>query len=298
MRKFTVFTVILSIVVVSIVAKLIVQEYIPKIDEYVGENSLASVVNSDQGSTDGSIQKLGFDLKKDTPVNTVEPVATDVATDMETVDIQDANTATIEDQDIVPATDELIPINIDDTKITVPARTTTIDSPSVTPDEAVDDSVAKDFEDTNSVVFSTNGVIRDEQIKSAGFVGAYLEDEKDNGFLYKTIYTGDLKDLDVKKYVIRTKTSFLAKIYVLKAGPGSTIEDVYKVIKTRAAEGLDTEINETNDFGENSFYMNDSRRGNTAFLTLKMRGLIFGFSYPKEYHTQIKNLISLLQMEK
>jgi len=107
-----------------------------------------------------------------------------------------------------------------------------------------------------------------------------------------------LKDLDVKKYVIRTKTAFLAKIYVLKAGPSSTIEDVYNVLKTRAAEGLDTEINETNDFGENSFYMNDSRRTNTAFLTIKMRGLIFGFSYPKEYHTQIKNLVSLLQLEK
>jgi len=298
MRKFTVFTVILSIVVVAIVAKLVVQEYIPKIDEYVGDTGLTSVINSDQSSTDdtdSSTQKLGFDLEKNAKPAVVTPsTIKDPEAQPEAIS-RTQDTVTVKDSDIAPKTEDLIPINIDDTKI---APSTTVNTVTDITTPSVTNSDSKDFEDTSFVTFSTNGVIRDEQIKSAGFVGAYLEDEKDSGFLYKTVYTGDLKDVEVKKYVIRTKTSFLAKIYMLKAGPSTTIDSAYKVLKTRAAEGLDTEINETNDFGDSSFYMNDTRRANTAFLTVKMRGLIFGFSYPKEYHKQIANFISLLKMEK
>jgi hypothetical protein len=44
--------------------------------------------------------------------------------------------------------------------------------------------------------------------------------------------------------------------------------------------------------------MNDTKRPGTAFLTVKLGNLIYGFSYPKEYHPQVKNLIKLLEWEK
>ncbi len=156
-----------------------------------------------------------------------------------------------------------------------------------------------DFEDTSVEVvrYSPNVYLREEQLRSAGFVSAYLEEESNNGLLYKTIPIDDLSGVTINKYIIRTDNEMLAKVYVVKAGINMNINDVYGILKNRAASGLNTNINETNDFAINSFYMNDNSRPNTAFLTVRVGGLIYGFSYPKAYHSQIKNLIQLIEWE-
>ena len=161
----------------------------------------------------------------------------------------------------------------------------------------VDPAHVSDFEEDNFVALSKSVLLRDEQIKSAGFTNAFLEDEAYDGSLYKTIYTDDLYDVDVKKIVIKTTDTLLAKVYIIKIGANSPLDKVYQVLKVRGSEGLDVEINETNEYGDSSFYINDTRRPNTAFLTVKVGDFIYGFSYPKEYHAQIKNLIQLLMWE-
>jgi len=124
-----------------------------------------------------------------------------------------------------------------------------------------------------------------------------LEDDVHGGFLFKTIYIDDLNDVETKKYLVRTKTEFLAKIYIFRTGANTNIDEVYQVLKMRASEGLDVEVNETNDFGNGNFYINDLRRENTAFLVVKIENLIYAFSYPKNYHPQIKNLLALIGWE-
>jgi hypothetical protein len=52
--------------------------------------------------------------------------------------------------------------------------------------------------------------------------------------------------------------------------------------------------NETNQYGQNSFFMNDSSRPSTAFLTFRLRNHIFCFSYPKVSHEFYKSLTLLL----
>lgn len=159
------------------------------------------------------------------------------------------------------------------------------------------ESAVADFEDQNFSTVSANVYLRDEQIKSAGFVGAYIEREAFDDYLFKTIFVGDLYDTEVEKNTIRTSEALLAKVYIFKIGPDSDIDEVYQLFKMRAAEGSGIEVNETNDFGVNSFYMNDSTRSNTAFLTVRIGSLIYAFSYPKEYHSQVKNLVQLLEWE-
>lgn len=154
-----------------------------------------------------------------------------------------------------------------------------------------------DFESENYVNWNTNVYIRDDQIKSAGFVNATLSSEPHNGFIFKTVYVDDLYDLNVTKTVVKNADTLLAKIYVLQVGPASSITEVYEVLKVRASEGLDTEINETNEFGQGSFFMNDSKRSGVAFLTVKISNMVYAFSYPKEYHPQISNLVTLLDYE-
>jgi len=308
MQKFTVFTVILSVVVIISVADLVVNNYLPGLDNTDIPSEIANgnfplpdsidtskamqtnVLGSDSVGTAADAvtapaqpNRLGFDLGSETSV--ILPSVTDATVTA----LPDAETAT-------PVARTETPIS-EDTFDLKPAGPSTVTSVEPDSTSASTSSASTDFEDSNFVAFSKNAVLRDEQIKSAGFVGAYLEDEDYDGSLYKTIYTSDLYDVTVKKTVIRTKDVLLAKVYVVKMGPNSNVDDVYKVLKVRGSEGLDTEVNETNTFGAASFYMNDNRRQNTAFLTVKIGNSIYGFSYPKEYHLQATNLIKLLEWE-
>ena len=144
---------------------------------------------------------------------------------------------------------------------------------------------------------SVSVYLRDEQLKSAGFASAYLEKQAFDGYLFKNILINDLHDVEIEKSVIRTKEELFAKIYIFKAGIDSDINEVYQLIKLRSSKGLNVNVNETNQYGTGSFYLNDPSRSNTAFLTVRIGAVIYAFSYPKEYHAQMKNLIQLIEWE-
>ncbi|MFA6992616.1 MAG: hypothetical protein WC269_05080, partial [Candidatus Gracilibacteria bacterium] len=139
--------------------------------------------------------------------------------------------------------------------------------------------------------------LRPEQIKSAGFVNAKIDVEPSESMLFKTIYVGDLNDVEMVKYGINGAEKSFAKVYVFKIGPKADVSGVYDALKLRAAEGVDSEVNETDSYGDASFFVNDSKRQNTAFIVVKIGNLIYAFSYPKDYHPQVKNLIKLLEWE-
>lgn len=160
------------------------------------------------------------------------------------------------------------------------------------------DSDLPDFEDPGADLNKFNSVIlREDQIKSAGFSDSYIEPENDDGFLFKTIYTADLQGVKTQKAVIRNSNTLFAKAYLITVSGNSGISSVYDVLKIRSSEGLDSEINEVNAYGNGSFFMNDTRRQHTAFLVVKFPEIIYAFSYPKEYHQQIVNLLTLIQQE-
>jgi len=156
---------------------------------------------------------------------------------------------------------------------------------------------ATDFEDANYAPALPDIYLRSDQVKSAGFVNATIQNEATDDMLFKTIYVGDLTDIEMTKYAIMNKEKPMVKVYVFTVGPNSDIANVYTALKTRAAEGVDSEVNETNSYGVASFYLNDSKRQSTAFLVVEFSNLIYGFSYPKEYNPQVKNLVKLLEWE-
>jgi len=163
------------------------------------------------------------------------------------------------------------------------------------------DSIA-DFEDSDSSNKNTNNYapnvyLREEQLISAGFVNAYLEDTDFDGSLFKTINLSDIPGLELKQTLIRSEYEMLAKVYIFKPSINFEVSELYELLKARADEGLNLESNVTDEFGQNSFYMNDVSRPNVAFLTVRIGGLIYAFSYPKTYHSQIKNLIQLIEWE-
>lgn len=274
MRKFTVFTVILTIIIIVVVAEIVVNEYLPNIEgegeltfDLPGSLDLSRSIETNVLGNDGLSNYLGADYEGETVSSDVPAVA----------DIPDTPT--------VPAVPGIPDIT----------DASTLPVTEIAPITETGDF--KDFEDTNFAAPPTSVYLRDDHIKSAGFVGAYLESEQNDGQLFKSIFIEDLYDVEVTKTLIRTTDQLLAKVYVFKMGIAADINEVYNLLKLRASEGNTTEVNETNEFGLSSFYMNDSMRTGTAFLTVRIGGLIYAFSYPKDYHSQIKNLIQLLSWE-
>lgn len=277
MRRFTVFTVILTVIIVVVVAEMAGNDYLSKFKkdsaEATDEMELDLPDTLDlSGSTQSNVLGADVDFSKIPDSNYPDMTYEEISLDGES-------------DDLLRMPDDIS----DDSLLEVPS--------DPTPTYVVTESDISDFEDENFVSFSTNVFIREDMIKSAGFAGAYLESDPHNGFLYKTIYIDDLEDVEVTKYAIRTKDSLFAKVYVFQVGGLSSVSEVYEVLKMRATGGLDIEINETNEFGGESFFMNDARRPEVAFLTVRIGAVLYGFSYPKEYHSQIKNLVTLLDYE-
>lgn len=285
MKKFTAFTVILTVIIVVVLAELFVNDYLPSLSKGSDSNG-----------------ELEFTLPDS--LNIADSVQTNVlGADVDQSKIPDSGYLDLQYEEIPLNGDNLglgAPIEIP-SELTVPTEQNNdflqVPTDSVPLGYESSSSDIQDFEDQNFTAHSTNVFLRDDQIKSAGFSGAYLEDETNDGYLFKTIFVGDLDDVEVSKTAIKTDDSLFAKVYVFQVGGLSSVSEVYEVVKLRAVGGLDVEINETNDFGSASFYVNDNRRPNVAFLMVRIGAMLYGFSYPKEYHPQIKNLVTLLDLE-
>lgn len=280
MQKFTIFTVLLTIVVVVVVAEIAVNEYVPGI-ETGGEGKLSDVLKADvssgQNHLGADVDELAIADSK--PIERVVVESIPLSNGADGINL-DENLAKISELDFLPLYDE---------EGNTPASA------------ASSNSSPPDFEDTEftapKAAPEPNVYLRDEHIKSAGFTEADLRTDSADGKLFKTIDIADLKDVQVQKYLIQTDGQLLAKVYVFKMGIQADANEIYNLLKSRMAEEPTAEINETNQYGSASFYMNDTQRAGSAFLTARIGPLIYSFSYPKEYHPQIKNLIQLLMWE-
>ena len=309
MKKFTIFTIILTIVVVVVLAELMAKDYIP------GFNSGTSVA-TDQGS-DGQMKltlPASLDVKKSIATNVLASDGADLTNKLGADNTVLPTDDSVKTPITIPAQvtdavkpdapldaanpDFLDPNNFSDP--TTAAKDVTTQSPLPTGQagtQTANTSGVKDFEDEGPVTTATNVYLRDEQIKSAGFTGGYLESEPLDGRLFKTIDISDLQGVEVTKTDVRTKEEILAKVYVFKVGISSSANEVYQTLKLKSSQGLNIKLNETNEFGAASFFMNDPTRSDTAFLTVRISGLVYAFSYPKAYHSQVKNLIQLIEWE-
>lgn len=266
MRKFTIFTVLLTVVIIVVAGQILVNEYLPDLsDDVSGELSVSLPDSLSVGGSEG-VSFFGSDLADES-----EEITFSEDSEGEVNFEQEA-----EDRS-----------GVDETPVS---------------SDREESSGPPDFEDISYGEGGSGGpsesvFLREEQVKSAGFVGAYIEPENHEDLLFKTVAVDDIDDIKMDKFAVRTDSKFLAKVYVFRIGVNTNVRDVYQLLRSKASQGTGVQINETNEFGINSFYMNDSRRTGVAFLTVRIGSMIYSFSYPHDYHSQIKNLIQLLEWE-
>ncbi len=315
MKKFTIFTVILTIIIVVVVADILVNDYLPNLTNSYEDNELKldlpdslNIPKNIQVSTITRDQESDEEDKKDTipdekiakNVTEEEPESETESTILANRNLLGADVVSFQQPVATNITDIVSNFSFGgDNVIEEEEKNNTENLLENKTDNVIEkrDDGLVDFESFNFVSNKIDVYLREEHIRSAGFANSFLEKENFDGKLFKTVDIRDINYIDIDQYLIRTEDTMLAKVYIFKIDFNSNINEVYENLKIKASNVIDTHINETNEFGKGSFYTNDGRRPSVAFLTIKIGEVIYSFSYPKDYHSQIKNLIQLLQWE-
>lgn len=168
-------------------------------------------------------------------------------------------------------------------------------TPSVQPDSSVQDPSQASSNASNQST-KRYKVIGFETIKEAGFKDYdILQVVPFNGILFENIDLRDFKSVPViQQNLMQNNRVRMAVFYEFQSGDGVLANEIYRYLIEKSRSIMGATVNETNQFGNGSFYINFLDRKEYAFLVVKQKENVYALSYRKDYHPLIKQLISLL----
>ncbi len=235
MSKFAVFTMILSISVITITADLLIHKYI-------AEAGQTSVLGGAQNS----------------------PVLDDGTTsDPFTPEVPKYNTSD--------------KTQVDSTETTTPPATTTLPTPPTTP----------------VVKAPSKPVVTNEMVKQAGFTGT-LQEKLFLGKLYQLLDISQFPVQSIGNYQLNENGVAAITITEITLPDEIQALSLYSLLQNKTKTYIDLSLNQTNAYGDRSFYINHSKKKDEAFLTVKIKNRLYGFAYVKFYHPEVQKLLLLL----
>lgn len=141
-------------------------------------------------------------------------------------------------------------------------------------------------------------LISEEDLRDAGLYNYGLQKTDFDGYLFGFIDLREFTDLSVTKLKLIDNSldisTIVGAIYELDAKEESLSKELIRIIRERATSKDWFTLNETNKYGDSSFFINDDLRIGTAFLVVKLGEKVYAFTYPKVKHENIKKLIEKL----
>jgi hypothetical protein len=135
-----------------------------------------------------------------------------------------------------------------------------------------------------------------DMVGRAGFKNVTLQRIPFSGIMFERIDLRDFKSVPVvKQNLLQNNKTVIATFYEFHAKTTPLANEIYSFIKDRAAGPIEAEINETNDYGSGSFFVNYSDKKNDTFLIVKASTSVYAYSYPKGSHSLIESLIKLIK---
>jgi hypothetical protein len=114
-----------------------------------------------------------------------------------------------------------------------------------------------------------------------------------NGKIFDFLSTTLNKDYIIAENIFSNE-AFIGMVYEFHFSSPINAEASYASLKNDVL-GLDSiTINENNNFGEKSFYLNNTTKQNTVYIITKTGNSIYGFKYPHTSHSAFKSLIKYL----
>lgn len=132
-------------------------------------------------------------------------------------------------------------------------------------------------------------------LKQAGVPDAELQTAAFSGKLFGRIALTDLGAVKgVESHLTKNQAAKLASFYEFSPGSEQTAKELYELLKQRCQTEIGVILNETNGFGDASFYVNYYEFPEKVFLVFRKGTRVYGFSYNKDLHEAMKKLIGLL----
>ncbi|MBI2453635.1 hypothetical protein HYV58_00470 [Candidatus Peregrinibacteria bacterium] len=243
MSKFTIFSIILSVSVITVTADLVVRDYF-------GEGVVsggASVLGPAEGNKEVPLASNAASQKSAAPGAAV----------------QNADTSLVQEKENPKPSAEESEVKI----VNIPSPKP-VSPPSVP-------------------------AVTEERVRQAGFTGKFGE-KLFNGKVYQLIDISAVPVESIGFYEVSQDIDTVASITEITLRDEIRALQLYTLLQNKTKTYIDLSLNETNAYGERSFYINHAKKTQEAFLTVKIGKKIYAFAYVKFYHPELKKFITLL----
>lgn len=129
----------------------------------------------------------------------------------------------------------------------------------------------------------------------SGFQNVTLQRVPFSGILFERIDLRDFQSVPVvQQNLLQNNKERIAMMYEFHGDNELLANEVYLYIKEKARAGLNVGVNETDDYGDGSFYVNYTDISGSAFLVVKIRESVYALTYEKGLHSFMESLIRYL----
>ncbi len=185
--------------------------------------------------------------------------------------------------------------------VQAPEKATATDTPAALPptDPDAPPPVSAPSASEVSSFLDTSGYkiekITEQHLVQMGFDGMRLERVSADGLLFQLLDLSDSVNLSKVRFHLTDGKNVYGVISEYLLADATRAKTFYENLRQKASLYAPiVKLNETNSFGKGSFYLNDSKRLGTAFLTTLSGNRVYSFSYPKASHEFFKKFIEFL----
>lgn len=250
MQKFTVFTIIFSVIIITIVAELVVQDYLEKV--YPPASSLqASATQDDE-----------FEF---------------FYPDQELPEEEEAESDEEEESDTSNKVLEILEEN----------RSEIPEEGKETEEETPRESAPEEL--------STNISARVQTLLPAlSIPNVEYKPGTFNGRLFNLVTTEDLAIKEATYGFFEVDADIIGSFYEFETKNTLIAESTYEKLIEKFDEFPEIEINQTNQFGDQSFYINHSVKVNEVFVVIQKDNYVYSFAYQNQFHEVFKAFFGVL----
>jgi len=115
-----------------------------------------------------------------------------------------------------------------------------------------------------------------------------------DGKLFATIDTSKLSASTIYNLQILQKNSEIAMVNELHFENTSQAQLAFNIIQATADSYKQIDTNVTNEFGSESFYINNPAKVDRAFLVIRYQDIIYALNYKRDFHSAFKDFFPVL----
>jgi hypothetical protein len=152
--------------------------------------------------------------------------------------------------------------------------------------------------DVDEETFDPNGsYLSFGLVQSAGFNDTALQRAPFNGILFETIDLRDFKSVPViTNNLLEHNKTPVGTMNEFHAQSKDLANEIYEYLKEKGGKLIGASVNETNTFGDRSFYINFLEQKENVFLVVKQGENVYALTYKKGEHSNVQSLLKLLPL--